>query len=157
MTGKLLTYLILILLTSSCGKNLLTYKHRMHYREDNIIDSVNNSKLCQSVGYNRPGVVDEEFYYELRITFLDSAAAKTKRVLDLEKDSSIVHVTYGIFSVWSWEAEKNTVKGQIEIKNWDPSGITLKENIVATNFTRKETKKYKGTRTFKRKKGWGVW
>lgn len=149
------TYLIIILVFTSCfGSNVLTYKTKTHFSEDNIISSDSTFKLNQRVCYNKPGVIDEEFCYELKITFLDTTAAKAKQTLDLQIDTNIVKVDYGIFSVWNWSNENNKVSGQIEINNWNCDKVTIRENVIATDYRRKETKKFKGTRTFTRREGW---
>ena len=143
-----------MVLTSCVSSNVLTYKNRQHYKENSIITSDTVFKLYQNVCYNKPGVIDEEFCYDLKLTFLDTAAAKTKKTLDLQIDTNIVKAEYGIFSVWNWSNENNKVAGQIEITQWNSDKVTLKENVIVTDYRRKETKKFKGTRTFIRKEGW---
>jgi len=153
MKRLILTYCILAFLTSCSQKNLLTYKHKKDYKENSIITNDTIFKLYQSVCYNRPGVVDEEFCYSLTLKFIDTSAAKTKRMLDLQTDTLIVKAGYGIFSVWNWGEENSKVSGQIEIINWDKNEVVLRENIQVNDFSRNETKKFVGTRTFKRKDG----
>lgn len=155
MTRLALTYLIISLVLTSCvSSNVLTYQKRKYYTENNIITSDTIFKLYQNACYNKPGVIDEEFCYYLKLTFIDTSAAKTKRILDLETDTSIVRSEYGIFSVWNWSNENNKTKGKIEIIHWDRDSIILKENVIATDYRRKDTKRFKGTRTFTRKEGW---
>lgn len=151
MPRVILTYCILTILASCSRTNLLTYKHRKFFKEDSLIKSDTTFTLYQTVCYNRPGVIDEEFCYELTLTFLDTAAAKAKKILNLATDTLIVKSRYGAFSVWNWGDEHNKVTGQIEIVAWDKNTVTLKENIHVSDFRRKETKNYKGTRTYKRK------
>jgi len=144
----------LTILTSCSRTNLLTYKHKKYYKENSIITSDSTFKLHQNVCYNRPSVIDEEFCYDLTLKFIDTTAAKTKRIIDLQADTLIVKAGYGVFSVWNWSDENNKVSGQIEILKWDKNEVTLKENIKVIDFRRKETKKFVGTRTYKRKDGW---
>jgi hypothetical protein len=99
-------------------------------------------------------VIDVEFCYDLKLTFLDTTAAKTKQTLDLQADTNIVKAEYGIFSVWNWSNENNQVFGQIEIINWDYNKMTIRENVIATDYRRKETKKFKEARVFTKKEGW---
>ena len=153
MTRVILTYCFLTILTSCSQANLLTYKHRKYYKENSIISSDSTFKLNQNACYNRPGVIDEEFCYDLTLKFVDTSAAKTKTILDLQTDTLIVKAGYGIFSVWNWSDENNKVSGQIEILKWDKNEVILKENILAVDLRRKETKKFVGTRTFKRNDG----
>jgi hypothetical protein len=154
MKKLILTNCILIILAPCSQTNLLTYKHKKYYSENSIITSDSVFKLYQNVCYNRPGVIDEEFCHELTLTFLDTTAAKIKKILNLATDTLIVKSHYGIFSVWNWDDENNKVSGQIEIINWSNDGITLSENIITNDQRRKEIKKYKGTRTFNKKEGW---
>lgn len=154
MTRLVLTYFILTILTSCSRTNLLTYKHRKYSKENSIITSDTTFKLYQHVCYNRPGVIDEEFCYYITLIFSDTTAAKTKRSLNLETDTLIVKAQYGVFSVWNWSDENNKVSGQIDIVKWNRDEIILKENIQAIDNRRKETKRFKGTRTFIRQEGW---
>jgi hypothetical protein len=150
MTRLVLTYCILTILASCSRTNLLTYKHKKNYKEKSIITSDPNFKLDQNVCYNRPAVIDEEFCYHLTLKFIDAAAAITKRILDLQADTLMVKAGYGTVSVWNWSDENSKVTGQIEILKWDKDEIILKENIRVIDLRRKETKRFMGTRSFKR-------
>lgn len=141
-------------MTSCSQTNLLTYKHKKYYKDNSIITSDPTFKLYQNVCYNNPGVIDEEFCYYLTLKFIDTTSAKTKMIIDLQTDTLIVKAGYGIFSVWNWSDENNKVSGQIEILKWEKNEITLNENVKAVDLRRKETKKFVGTRTYKRKVGW---
>lgn len=146
---------MLTILASCCSRtNLLTYNYQKYYEENSIITSDSTFKLYQNICYNKPGVIDEEFCYYLTLKFTDTTAAKTKRILDLQTDTLIVKAGYGIFSVWNWSDENNKVSGQIEILKWDKDEVILKEKVQATDYRRKETKKFIGTRFFKHKDGW---
>ena len=145
---------LLLVLTSCVSPNVLTYKKRQYYSENSIITSDTIFKLYQNVCYNKPGVIDEEFCYYLKLIFFDTTAAKAKKTLDLQTDTDIVKAEYGIFSIWNWSNESNKVFGQIEITHWDSNNVTLKENLVVTDYRRKGNKKFKGTRTFTRKDNW---
>jgi hypothetical protein len=145
----------IVLLESSCShNNLLTYKHRKYYREKSIITSDSTLKLLQSVSYNVPNIIDEEFSYDLTLQFIDTTAAIEKGILNLSTDTTIVKSNYSVFSAWDWDDYGNKVEGTIEIITWDKNSITLKENIQTFGVRRKEIKKYKGTRIFYRKEGW---
>ena len=159
LSGNLLKkrsiYLIAVLILSSCvGSNVLTYKDREHFKENSVITSSTTFKLYQHACYNKPEILDEEFCYYLTLVFLDTAAAKTKKVLDLQTDTNIVRAEYGIFSIWNWSDEHNDVSGQIKITQWDNDQVTLIEDVIAKDHRRNETKKFKGTRTFVRQDGW---
>ena len=154
MKRLIITYCLLTTLTSCIRTNLLTYKHIKYFNENNIITSGSTFELYQNVCYNRPGVIDEEFCYDLTLKFIDTTASKTKRILDIQLDTLILKASYGISSIWNWSDENNKVSGQIEILKWDKNEVILKENILAVDLGRKETKKFIGIRTFKRKDGW---
>jgi hypothetical protein len=98
----LLIFLSLLLLSCS-RKNVLSWSQKPYYRaesvrEDSLLSEDSQAGLSQSVCYNAPGVVDEEFCYDLELHFIDTASAKTKKDLDLEKDTAIVRSSFGIFS-----------------------------------------------------------
>lgn len=152
MTRVLLTYFILAILTSCSRTNVLNYKHRRFYKEKSTITNDTPFKLYQRVCYNRPGVVDEEFCHCVTFIFLDTAAAKAKKTLNLDTDTLIVTANYGISSVWNWGEESNKLSGQIEVLKWDKDEITLMENMKTFDNQKKKTKRFKGTRTFIRQK-----
>ena len=154
MTRLLLIFILPITLASCVSTNVLTYKHRKHFKERNIITSDSIFTLYQDASYNRPNIVDEEFSYYLDLTFLDTTVAKTKRILNLATDTTIVKGHYGISSVWSWGGDSTKVSGQIEIIHWGNDGITIKENVHTKDFRRKQAKRFKGTITFTKQKGW---
>jgi hypothetical protein len=54
-------------------------------------------------------------------------------------------------SAWSFGSNTN-VRGWIEIKHWDNTGIRIKENIITADPGDTEPQIFKGTRTFKRPK-----
>ena len=114
----------------------------------------NKFTLYQDIGYNSPGVIDEEFSYTLNLIFLDLATAKTKKKLDLTRDTAIIRSKYGVFSVWNWDDEDNKVSGQIEIITWSKRSVTIKENVFIYDVRRNEKRTFIGTRTFKRRKDW---
>jgi hypothetical protein len=123
----------------------------MYYKEHSGIITDSIFKLYQNVRYDRPNIIDEEFSYTLSLTFLDTTAAKAKKNLNLATDTLIVKSRYGVFSIWNWEGEEKTkVTGRIKIIAWDKNAIKIKETIFVSDEIRKETKKYKGIRTFKR-------
>jgi hypothetical protein len=144
---------IVSLLTTGCN-NVLKLASKKHYKENSIITSDSVFTLYQNVCYDKRNYVDEEFCYELRLKFIDTTAARIKKKIDLESDSLIVKASYGVFSMWNWGNENNQVSGQIEILKWGNQEIILRENIQVRDIRRKKTKQFRGTRTFKPKKGW---
>ncbi len=153
--GRISAVLSLLLLLCACApSNLLTYKYHRHYHEQSIITSDSVFTLYQNINYNVPHIIDEEFSYELTFQFKDSLAAKNKKYLNLATDTGLVKTNYDIFSVWSWDAQKSAVTGEIEILKWNKNEVVLKENVTVKDFTNNETKHYRGTRRFIRKEGW---
>jgi hypothetical protein len=142
----IITACILVMLTSSCSKNLLTYKYKRNFYERSIF--LNDSTLLQSISYNRRRVIDEEYTQRLVFSFYDIAAAKEKRILNLKTDRYIVKTNYYLFSVWNWEDENYELSGEIEILKWDKNKLRLKENIKITDLQRKKTYYFVGKRTF---------
>ena len=67
--------------------NLLNYKYRKYYDEDNLIVNDKPFVLFQSVNYHKPGVYDDEMSYKLYLTILDTYAAKKKKILNLQTDT----------------------------------------------------------------------
>jgi len=141
----------LIILTSCSQTNLLTYKYKKNYTEYRIIERDTIFKIQQNVCYNKPRKTHDEFIYGLTLTFIDTAAAKAKKNLNLSTDTLIVKSRYGIFSIGNFEDENNKITGKIKIISWKKNSITIKENIIVSDFRRKEIKNYKGTRKYKRK------
>jgi hypothetical protein len=138
--------IFLMLLTSSCSKNLLTYKYKRHFYEHSTF--LNDSTFVQSISYNRRRVIDEEYAHKLIFSFYDIAAAKEKKILNLKTDRDIVKTSYDLFSVWNWEDENYELSGEIEILKWDKNKLKLKEKIKVIDHQRKETYHFVGKRTF---------
>ena len=143
--------------------NLLTLKDQTDYYEFNEIVSKKPVSLHQEILYNEPGVIDEEFWYEMRFTFNNDSLPLIQSVINLETDTSIMDFRFEICSVWNWEgSDKDTnyyVSGEIEILSWNKKTITLRENIIVHDKRKNKTWKLVGIRTFiKKKKGiFGLW
>ena len=150
---RLVLILTVLAIFCSCCQNVLTYKNRKYYSEDNTIkvEGYNVFKLCQESNYHKPYVIDGGFSRRLYLTFLDIDAAKTKNNLNLETDTLIVQAKYDFWSIWVWNYEDNKPKGTIKILQWDEYKIVLKENIVVKDI-RGKIKRYSGKRTFYHKK-----
>lgn len=142
----------LSLALTSCTGNLLTYKHRIYFHEENELVHDSIFLLRQRVCYNRPQVIDEEHCYELQLTFTDTLAAKTKKLLDLATDTALVKASYGLFSVWSWGGDDNPVSGTIQILRWRKDCVVLRERVYVYDRYKQEKKSFRGTRTFRKKK-----
>lgn len=143
----------LLLMLAACSKaNLLTYRYRLHFDEESIIKNDNVLILTQSIDFNLPRSVDEEYSYELQLIFIDPDAAKKKKVLNLETDTLIVQSSFGLFSVWRWDDADTKVSGQIKILNWHKNSIRLKENVFVVDTIEKTSNKYIGRRTFHRER-----
>jgi hypothetical protein len=140
------------MILTSCGHtNLLTYKYKRYYYEHREFKSDTTFKIDQYVWKDKPIVTHDEFAYQLTLTIMDTISAKVKRNIDLETDTLVVKSRYGIFSMNDFGVENNKITGQIKILSWKKNSIRIKERIYVTDLRRKETKKYKGTRSYKRK------
>lgn len=128
-----LIYSALFLFSACSPTNQLHYKCRRHFYEENVIRIKPPFTLSQDICYNRPRVHDEEYCHTLTFTFLDTTAAKAKRVLNLETDTAIVNTDYGVYSTWLWGEEPFLVSGRIEILAWNRRRIRLKEQVVVVN------------------------
>lgn len=150
MKRVICTVIVLMILASCRQANLLTYKRKQYYSESSVISRDSVLTLYQNVCFNIPNMMDEEFCHTLKLSFTDTLAAKTKKVLDLEKDTALVKAQYSRFSVWNWDSENNQLKGRVEILTWDSSGILLKEKVMVYDYRRKTTRRFTGTRLFTR-------
>ena len=139
------------LIVSSCfTSNLNNYKNKKYFKESTLIQDKNPTSLKQSFCYNKPGVIDEEFCYELFINFIDTNKAKEKKTLNIQLDTNIVSCSFGRFSVWDWSGGQKTLTGNIEILSWKNSSITIKQNIKIKELKNNTTKNIKGIRSFKK-------
>jgi hypothetical protein len=115
----------------------------------NTIQNDTIFRLEQTIYCNIPNTIDAWSYRMLYLTFLDTNAAKMKKILNLKTDTLIVKTEYRGWSVWDWDEDADyKVKGKIEILQWDTNKIVLKENIFITDYKRREKKKYIGKRNF---------
>ena len=140
------------MLLTACNKNnVLALKKKKYFIEQSFFTVDSSMELQQIVRYNRPEVIDEEYDHNLSFCFLYTTAAKSKRVLNLEKDTSIVKTTYSISSTWVWN-DFRKVKGKITIIKWERDRIVLKENVTVLGHRgSNKMLEYKGTRTFIRR------
>jgi len=134
-------------------ENLLLLQKKQYYFEYNILNTDSIVTLKQTIAY-RPHQIDGGSSTIITLYLLNPTFALQKHKLDLEKDSDIVKCNYDIESVWNWEEEKYSLKGNFEIKDWKADQITIAENITVYDFRRKQNYSFKGVRTFsKEKKG----
>lgn len=146
-----LLFAVFIVLNACSQSNLLLYKYRRFYDEQNYFKRGSSINLYQSVCHV-PRAIDAGSCYDLAFFVLDSAAALSKRVLNPATDTAIIRYSYGIFSVWDWDAEGSVVTGALSILHWGPKKIRIKENLVVVDNSRHDTKRLKGRRTFRLEK-----
>ena len=139
------------LLYVSQNEEILTKSHLPFYSEANTFSRDSLFILRQSLLYNRMFVYDEEYWHSLEITFNDSAVALKKSSFKIPEDSLLVKCFYDEGSVWDWHHEENLISGDLEILRWKRNRITLKLNLVVYEPGTKQTKVYKGKRTFFRR------
>lgn len=143
------------LLWTACGRNVLTYKGRPHFEERSIILTEEPVlTLTDHVTYNVREIVDEEFYYYLRMRFTDTSLVRAGMTLDLARDTQLVRADYGVGSVWNWEPEDNALRGTITIDRWTPDTVVLRERVRIDDRRRQQKKSFIGTRTFVHHQGW---
>lgn len=152
MSRLTLLFAVLIVLNACGPSNLLLYKYRRFYDEQQYFKRGSSSiNLYQSVCHV-PRAIDAGSCYDLVFFVLDSTAALSKRVLNPATDTAIIQYSYGIFSVWDWDADGSVVTGEISILHWGPKKIRIKENLVVIDNSRHDTKRFKGRRTFRLEK-----
>jgi hypothetical protein len=148
------TVLFVTLVLAACGYNVLHLKYRRHYTERSILTRDTVRTAYQQACYDRRNVIDEGHCYYLRLRFPDTAAIHGGMRLDLERDTALVRADYGLFSIWNWSEERNTVRGTITVLEWSPGHIRLNERVRVEDERRDETRRFNGTRTFKPAEGW---
>jgi len=131
--------------------NILTYRVNPLYNEQRELLGSNVPQVSQSICYNDPRSIDEEFCHELKFTFLDSSIAKTKKTLDLSVDTNVVKWEYGVYSTWKW-GSTNKLTGEIEILEWNSKRIKLREDLIVSDSEGNMTNVLEGVRQFTRKK-----
>ena len=151
MTRTRILLILNILILVACNQtNLLNYKYRKYYDEDNLIVNDNPFVLFQSVNYHKPGVYDDEMSYKLYLTILDTCAAKKKKILNLQTDTLIIKSQYEYSTAPISLNFEHKVTGQVEIITWKLNTIELKEYVIVLDDKLKVNKIFKGTRIFNR-------
>jgi len=144
-------FTVLTVFCTSCCPAFKRYKNKKYYTKENTIANDSIFKLCQMVSFS-PRAIDAGHVSRLYLTFLDTNAAKTKKVLHLETDTLIVKSKYDFWSVWFWDDyNPDKIKGTIKILQWDTDKIILKENISVIK-AKKRVEKYREKSTFYYKK-----
>lgn len=153
---KVLAYTFILALTGCVASktfkrpgrtNILTYRANLLYSEQRELLNSNIPQVIQSICYNDPRSVDEEFCYELKFTFLDSSMANAKKTLDLSTDTNIVKWEYGVYSIWKW-GSTDKLTGEIEILEWNSKRIKLREDLVVSDSDGNMTNVLEGVRQF---------
>ena len=129
---------------------VLALKNKQGYTEYNKLSKERNTELKQIVSY-RTHVLDGNFNYVLDFTILDSTALVSKKQLHFPKDTTIVKPKFDIGSVWNWEDEQHTLKGDFILLSWTDSAVAIKEDMKVYDLRTKEHYIYKGKRTFTKK------
>lgn len=149
---RILLLLLLCSIFYSCNNNFLNLKYKKHFAERDIILSGNasNYKLYQEISTrNRKS----NLYYQhiFTIEIIDSLEFKKKnRIINIEKDSSIIKVFYNPFLIRSAQCDTFKITGTIKTLSFNHNRIKIKERIIIENINDKKTRYMKGRRTFKR-------
>ena len=138
------------------SSNLLDYQAKEYFQERRTISTSPTFRFIQELRYDIPEGSDEEFWFKLEINLTDTALAKSKGLLNLKIDSSVVNYMFNYGSAWATIKKTDPgckVIGQIEILEWSNNKITLKEDLSIPNFMWfGGAKYYTGIRTFVREK-----
>lgn len=126
---------------------VLSLKNKPGYREYNTLSKGRFTELKQIVNY-RTYVLDGSFSYILDFSILDSAKLANKKHLHFPTDTAIVRPTFDISSIWNWEEEQHTLKGDFILLNWTDSLVTIKEDIKVYDLRTKEHFIYRGKIVF---------
>lgn len=126
---------------------VLSLKNKLGYKEHNRLSKERFAELKQIVNY-RTYVLDGSFSYILDFSILDSAKLANKKHLHFPADTTIVKPKFDISSIWNWEEEQHTLKGDFILLNWTDSSVTIKEDIKVYDLRTKEHFIYRGKRTF---------
>ena len=121
--------------------------NRLYYKETAVFTG--KKEFVQSVCYNQPHSVDEEFCYTLGMNFAATEQLAAGKTYDLAKDTAVLSCSFGQLSVWTWGYDTRPVfSGTVRILRVEEDEVTLEENIriVRSNG---EVMLYKGERTFR--------
>jgi hypothetical protein len=110
--------LLIIFCTGNCfaqTTKVLRLKNKINFTERNALLTDTGFILEQKVWYNRPNTIDEEYGLILTINIKDTLQAKLLKIIDVNKDSSIIQCNWDFLSVWNWEKETIKMEGIIRI------------------------------------------
>lgn len=138
---------LLLLLLTGCGHNVLLVSKKPYYTECNYKRDDFPHILEQYVAYDHPHIIDEENRQELTFIFTDTAAAISKRYINLRRDSSIVKCYYQSSSIWH-VGNKIRATGRIKVQSWQSKNVTLKLNLHIYEPHIRAPVRYNGARTF---------
>ena len=151
MREKAVSAIFCLLFLASCSTtNILHLKYKKNYREVNAISLDTTTIISQSVAFNIPRVIDEEFWYLLTFEIKDTVAVKRIRLVNLATDTTIIKTKYDFISPWNWENENYTLSGTIQIIKWTDGEVRLRQKIKIYDLRRNETIRFFGKRTFKK-------
>jgi hypothetical protein len=116
-----------------------------HYTEQTVFES---NTFYHRISYNRPGTVDDEHTYTLRLQFSDFEKIKPGQVLNLATDTVLVHCSFGILSVWTWNYDaKASFTGTVTVISKTKKEIVIEEDVRIRNREGK-TLIYRTRKTF---------
>lgn len=157
MTFKAAFLVSLIVLANACygqATKVLRLKNHRNYSEENTFVFDSCFKLVQTVWYNVPNSIDEEYGLYLTLEIKDTIKAKQLKIINVKDDSAIIKCTWDWRSVWNWEDETTKVEGFIQIISWTTATVTAKFSINVFNYKSNRTLLYiyNGKRVFKKAK-----
>ena len=157
---------IAIFLFSCTPKNILSYRARPFYKENDSYQYYSNSIILrQSIRYDNPRSNDEEHAFGVTFFIRDSVLLSGKRSFDLSTDAismhgncqpcnpAAIHYFQQVPGHSFSESSAYKLVGQMEILKWDSSSVVLKQNIRVVDSSLNVIRWYKGSRLFLRNTG----
>jgi hypothetical protein len=145
----ILTGILFTVTAAAQPVDVLRLKKKRYFKETALFYTDSALYMIYEVCYNKPHVMDEEYYRSITIIVKDTARFRESITLDIEKDSSIISCNYNRISVWHWEKVKTKITGQIKILSISDVLIKLELNV---KVQAREEYIFKGIRKFKKGK-----
>lgn len=119
-----------------------------NYTESNQFFGGSIWRFHQTVTYNEANTFDEEHWTRLEIQIKDTAGFLRRKILDFTIDSLKVNHYFTEANVWSSNQDSTSITGQVQLLSITSKGISIKLNLVVTNFKTQKQFVYMGERTF---------
>ncbi len=141
--------LFITMLMNSCVPKSIINDRSKYYWEHNVMKSTKEQlQLVQTVCTNdiKNGLHGK--WSTLVITFSNTVSLKENQLVVIEKDTSLVKVTYEFNSNRFWDVSSKKISGTFKIKTLENDFITIDEDIKVLDDMDREVI-FKGSRKFK--------